>query len=365
MSSENFDRQYRMSFGPAGQKKKAAEIGNDSPNHPALHISFSLQKSDLETQNTAKIEVWNLSEKHIAMLEKPECIVSLRAGYNNRLALIFAGAVSFVSTVRDGGDYKTKIEVVDNLIEIRNTYVKVSYKGLVSWKKIFDDVGAAMGVTIVYGNGLHFNSMGNGFSFSGLAKNVLTKGCNSNGLQWSIQNGVLQIKKKGDAINRKGYELDAAHGLIGTPEKVTITDKDDSSKTYTGWDVTYFLNGAIDVNDYVHLKSRRVSGYFYVYSQEISGDNLSGDWVCKSRLRACTKTAQPSADVTSKKSKTSTSSSSSSSSKKSETVYTVKKGDTLSAIARKYGTTYQKLASYNGIKNPNLIYVNQKIRIPG
>ena len=47
-----------------------------------------------------------------------------------------------------------------------------------------------------------------------------------------------------------------------------------------------------------------------------------------------------------------------------DTVYTVVKGDTLSGIAKKYNTTYQKLAEYNGIKNPNLIYVGQKIKIP-
>lgn len=46
------------------------------------------------------------------------------------------------------------------------------------------------------------------------------------------------------------------------------------------------------------------------------------------------------------------------------TVYTVKKGDTLSQIAAKYGTTYQAIASYNGIKNPNAIRVGQKIKIP-
>lgn len=43
--------------------------------------------------------------------------------------------------------------------------------------------------------------------------------------------------------------------------------------------------------------------------------------------------------------------------------YTVKKGDTLSAIAKKYGTTWQKLASLNGMKNANLIRVGQKIRV--
>lgn len=45
-------------------------------------------------------------------------------------------------------------------------------------------------------------------------------------------------------------------------------------------------------------------------------------------------------------------------------VYTVKQDETLSDIASKFGTTYQKLAKYNNIKNPNLIYKGQKIKIP-
>ena len=44
-------------------------------------------------------------------------------------------------------------------------------------------------------------------------------------------------------------------------------------------------------------------------------------------------------------------------------VYTVKKGDTLSAIAKKYGTTVSKLVKDNNIKNANLIYPGQKIAI--
>lgn len=44
-------------------------------------------------------------------------------------------------------------------------------------------------------------------------------------------------------------------------------------------------------------------------------------------------------------------------------VYTVKRGDTLSAIAAKYGTTVNKLAKDNKIKNPNLIYPGQKIKV--
>ena len=43
--------------------------------------------------------------------------------------------------------------------------------------------------------------------------------------------------------------------------------------------------------------------------------------------------------------------------------YIVKSGDTLSAIAQKYNTTYQKITKDNNIENPNLIYPNQKLKI--
>lgn len=44
--------------------------------------------------------------------------------------------------------------------------------------------------------------------------------------------------------------------------------------------------------------------------------------------------------------------------------YVVKPGDTLSAIAAKFNTTYQSLAAYNGIPDANKIYPGQTIRIP-
>lgn len=45
--------------------------------------------------------------------------------------------------------------------------------------------------------------------------------------------------------------------------------------------------------------------------------------------------------------------------------HTVKSGETLSGIAAKYGTTYQHLAAINGINNPNLIYAGQVLKIDG
>jgi LysM repeat protein len=45
--------------------------------------------------------------------------------------------------------------------------------------------------------------------------------------------------------------------------------------------------------------------------------------------------------------------------------YTVRRGDTLSSIARRHGTTVTHLASLNGIANPSLIHVGQVLRLSG
>lgn len=51
--------------------------------------------------------------------------------------------------------------------------------------------------------------------------------------------------------------------------------------------------------------------------------------------------------------------------KKETTVidYGVRRGDTLSSIAAKYGTTWQKIAADNNLSNPNLIYPGQRLLI--
>lgn len=49
--------------------------------------------------------------------------------------------------------------------------------------------------------------------------------------------------------------------------------------------------------------------------------------------------------------------------KKKTITYTVKKGDTLSAIAAKYGTTVKAIAAENKISNVNVIRVGQKLKI--
>jgi len=46
-------------------------------------------------------------------------------------------------------------------------------------------------------------------------------------------------------------------------------------------------------------------------------------------------------------------------------IHVVQPGETLQSIALRYGTTAAAIASANGLRNPHLIYVGQRLRIPG
>lgn len=47
-----------------------------------------------------------------------------------------------------------------------------------------------------------------------------------------------------------------------------------------------------------------------------------------------------------------------------EVTYIVVSGDVLWKIAQQYNTTWEALAEYNNLANPNLIFPNQAIKVP-
>jgi hypothetical protein len=290
MAQKNFIRKYLMKAG--AMNRNGFQIGQTAENNPhALHISFSIEKSTSETSNTAKVQIWNLSPANLKVLDTKDCVVELQAGYTDQIALILVGNIVTVTTSMDGADRLTELEVVDGRVALRDTYISVSFSGKVNSKDVFEYIAGAMGVSVVYSKGCKFKTLPNGFSFVGAAKNALKKLCKTCGLSWSIQNSVLQVRKPNEPITTRAYLLSADTGLLDVPKRITISaesdDSSDSSSSTTsqiGYEVRYFLNGAIGVNDYIRLESDSVRGYFRVYKLNIDGDNLEGEWTCTAQI---------------------------------------------------------------------------------
>ena len=108
MGNANFMRRYILKCGKEG--KKGFSIGHiKSANDIALHVSFSVEKSNSESPNSAKIQIWNLSDKNIKILETKGCIAELRAGYDDNMATVIVGNVASVTTSIDNADRMTEI----------------------------------------------------------------------------------------------------------------------------------------------------------------------------------------------------------------------------------------------------------------
>lgn len=273
----NWLRAYKITCGAAGSTGFSTD---------KLHIAFEIQKTEDESSNTAKISLWNLNDEHVEMVCEKDCYVELSAGYeNNPLPTIFKGYVTFGDTELDGADRKTTFECADGWVEKRDSYSSRSYTGKTRNKNVIEDAAADMGLSVKFADDCEFTDFPNGYSFIGQTSASLTKACNASGLSWYIDNGIIHIKKSKGTMSRQCFLLNSSTGLIGVPKRLTETGDSSDDKKTVGYEVQYFLNAGINVSDYVKLETQKVSGYFRVESLTISGDNFSGDWVCKATLK--------------------------------------------------------------------------------
>lgn len=286
MSNINFGRSYMLRAGPPG--REGFQIDGRPSQKTPLHISFSLEKADNSSLNTAKVMLWNLKKESRHALEEKDCMIILSAGYGNNLALILQGNVTSSVTTEDGANKLTELEVMDGRVAIRDTYVTMSYVGNVNEKVLYDALAVEMGMPVVYSSGCVFRDIPDGYAYVGKACTCLDHLTSNNGKKYSIQNGILQVFVSGEAVGGRGYLLSKDTGLIGHPKRITSSEAeltDGANKTsQSGWEVTYLLNGAVGVNDVVQLESEEARGYFRVKKLVIDGDNLEGDWVCTAQI---------------------------------------------------------------------------------
>ncbi len=293
----NWNREYRMK---ATSNGGSFEIGEKNEHGLAVHINFTVERAQSTVLNTTKIKVWNLTRTQINILMVIGCSIQLMAGYGDSRPIIFTGTVSNVCESLDGADRLIEIEAVDGFAETSETVISVSYKDKkngVSTYAVFLDIANALALPVEYSPSaeeiLQNTSLGKKYSFSGYAQDSLDEICEAAGLNWDIQNGILEIRKSDESMRTVMHLLDRSTGLLGVPYRiyesaVSSCETDTLTDTLFGYRVDYFLNGAICVADRVYLKADIVQGLFMVAKLTINGDNMEGKWQCQAELVAVT-----------------------------------------------------------------------------
>lgn len=284
-----------------------------------LRFEFDITKSSNRTANVCHLKVYNANQDTIDMMETINNVVILKVGYSEDVGpvTIFVGTVCRSLTYQDGPDVLTEMDMRDSLIPLRDAKISASKPPNTSALSIMKVIAANFGLPLKLGQGITDKQYISGFAFNGRAGEAMDRVCSFLGLEWSAQDGELQVIKKGGVFSQSAIVLSKDTGMVGYPrrESKTMTEKtaaqqgikygqkgvirsvidvdEPTSKMKNritlevqGYRVSSLMNAAIYPGAYIKLISRGIDGVFFrVEEARYTGDTHGQAWNVEALLR--------------------------------------------------------------------------------
>lgn len=283
-------RQYLRSC-----KLIVSSIGGDGLDLSELRIEFTVSQADIQTPNSALIRVWNLSAQTSKRIEKEFTRVTLQAGYgDDDTGVIFDGTIV---QLRRG-----RASATDTYLDISAADGDAAYNfgiivtSLAAGAKPEDQYKAATEAFKKYGvdagvipaEGLGNQALPRGKVMFGMARDYMRDLADTTLTSWSIQNGKVNMVKRGGYLPGEAVVLNSESGMIGIPEQ-----------TVGGINVKALLNprfrysGRIRINEgdinraavslsaaspTVYLPRLVEDGFYRIVVCNHSGDTRGDDW---------------------------------------------------------------------------------------
>ncbi|AOJ93089.1 hypothetical protein WK22_10545 [Burkholderia multivorans] len=262
-----------------------------------LRIVFRVQRGDLQTPNSARIRVYNVSDNTAQKVELEYSRVVLQAGYEGNYGIIFDGSLVQVRRGRESptdtylditaadGDMAYNFAVVNTTLSAGSTpedHVKVCTAAM-----------GQFGVAEGYRPDLGGRPLPRGKVMFGMARDYLETVARSTQTLWSIQDGKLQIVPETSYVPGEIPDINYKSGMVGLPEQ-----------TQNGITVKMLLNPSVKIGRLIHLNNASIQryeyslaldqqvsnrntsyqnkfnddGYYYVMTNEHWGDSRGNDW---------------------------------------------------------------------------------------
>jgi hypothetical protein len=272
---------------PGSSQGLAIQCGNGT----GLDVSFRIQRSLHVTQsslkpipNTCDLRIFGLSATHRKQLAKstttpgPDTVVVpciLAAGYQQNQKVLFSGELRGAQDISEGPNVIVELSTGDGDAAITQTRLNLVVPAGATMSQVFQQIVDSMGVQ----SGNLQSALGQfqsspqaarlfakGAALKGSAAEILSDMCRSVGIQWSIQNGAIQILPVTTPPEGQAILIDENHGMVGTP---TVDTKGIAVVR------TLMIPGIIPGSK-IALSSRNASGGFTVIGMEIEGDTSPG-----------------------------------------------------------------------------------------
>jgi len=248
-----------------------------------LKISFDVSKSISSSQNSAKIQIWNLSEAHRNSIGKELDDIMLEAGYmppgeGGNVGIIFKGQMRDVEHKREGPDIVTTLSCGEGDRAFRKATISKTFRAGTEVKEVVDEIYKQLEAEGIdrgewkFPDDINDRKFKRPYSMCGGCKREMDTLGRGKGFYWSVQNGTMEV------IPHDGYVggivlISPETGMVDTP---TITDN--------GVKVSALLNPEIRPNRRVRIESQTLEmnaegGEYRVSQCDYSGDNREGDFI--------------------------------------------------------------------------------------
>lgn len=254
-----------------------------------LDVEFRIEKTIKPEPNTAEVVIYNLGREKRAQLEAtrqtPRGIpVRVEAGYETTgVSQIWLGDLRTVYSVTEGPDIRTVIgsgdgEKAAQEAQIEKAFgpgtpIDVALRAIVKSMGLGEgNVTAALATLTREGRAALARPLEAGTSFVGPSARLLTDWAASAGLEWSIQDGAIQLINRGQALAQKAILLDSVSGQnTGLLDSPTVDNEG-------------LLHARILVTPdvwpgrLVVVKSRHIEGAFRIERTVHGGNNFGGEF---------------------------------------------------------------------------------------
>ncbi len=252
------------------QRRAYVDISNESGDalrvdSPDMHFIFNINKTSKEDPNSSYVKIYNLNSQNRNKIDSEGKYLVLHAGYEGNISLLFTGTISDIFHEKIGQDIVTTITSEDGEEAYRNSYVNKTYPAGTKLETILNDLGTSFGVQGKNIRDVPKNfEFKNGVTLSGDIKKYLRELCESAGLEYSIQNGVLEVHTKYGENGSDIVFLSKDHGLIGSPQRYKRKRKKQDEDEEKGVKIVSLLQPKIIPSSIIKVESMFLNGYFIV-----------------------------------------------------------------------------------------------------
>ena len=282
--------QSRGSSSSGSTNNQSALTSGNVDGSAAVDIKFKIKRTLQAKPHTLELDVFNLTEDHrntIKSATRP--IVQVSAGYKDTgVSMLFNGIGGHARVFRDGPDVITRLRAGDGVVAYRTARVNQSFAANANLNDVITALASAMGVGL--GNvstalqNVTLDQLGSTFVHGtvlrGLASAEMNALLRSANMDWSIQEGVLQVLPRLAALQRQAITLSSDTGLLDVPEvgnHGTLTLK-------------ALIQPGLVPGQIVSVSSDQIDGNYRIEDAEWSGDTIGNDWHVELTCRPYTTT---------------------------------------------------------------------------